>query len=403
MKRNDIDALARLLEGDPPKEGVPEDARALGAIAQALSAASRPAPLMEHKAELRTALVDAARAQTARPPFLSRARGWMADTTARWRYSTRVGAATAASALALSGGGVAVAAQQALPDHPLYGVKLVLEDLRLAIIGDEVDRARLQLSYAERRMDEAQVSAVDGDMDAVLRALREADESSRNAARAIIAAAQDRDDPALLELLVDFSRLQRDRLTAMLPLLSGEAADVANDALVVLNRIDQRVAVLSGVCADCGAARDTRPGGRGGAGGARGAGGAGGADGAGDLADFDFAEIPPADEPFSPCPCAPAGTSDEVEDKPAEPARAGKDDVDDETDEKPGNKPDKEPKDPPPEEPDDDPLPELPEPVEDTKDEAEDVVDDVLDELPDPQPTPDLPPQGSSNSLPPLP
>ncbi|MDP9406042.1 MAG: DUF5667 domain-containing protein, partial [Actinomycetota bacterium] len=151
--RPDIDALARLLDGHAVPNASAE-AHALGALARSLSAAAAP-PRAEFRASLRATLVDAARAQAANPPLLARLRQSVDDATARWRYSTRLAAATGAAAVALSGGGVATAAQQALPGDVLYGVRLSLEDARLALLRDDVARATQRLAYAGERVADA--------------------------------------------------------------------------------------------------------------------------------------------------------------------------------------------------------------------------------------------------------
>jgi hypothetical protein len=395
MKQPDIDALARLLDGDLPDGDAPAEARALGAFAKALEGSAAAPPAFAGKSDLRAALIEAAREQAATPTLLARIRGSITETTTRWRYSTRLAAATGASAMALSGGGVALASQQALPGDALYGVKLALEDVGLLFAGDQAQRGEQQLTNAGERMDEARRSAEAGNMDAAMRALREADEAGRAGARDIIQASQNRGDPSLLDLLATFSTQQRERLTALLPLLSGDAELVANDVMVALNRIDQRVAVLGGSCAACGTETVTTDD-------SRQTAAAPPRDNVlVDARDFDFSEIPPASEPFAPCPCVSATgstgtagtggeTGDETDaeagDKPRKPREP-----------KPADEPEPEPEPDPA--PDPDPLPELPAPVDETVDEIEDeagkVIEDVLDELPiDPPPlpleTPDL-------------
>ena len=391
MNQPDIDALARLLDGDLPEGEAPAEARALGSFAKALEGAAAPPPAFAGKLDLRAALIEAAREQADAPSLLARMRGAITDTTTRWRYSMRLAAATGASAMALSSGGVALAAQQALPGDALYGVKLALEDAGLLFIGDQVDRGEQQLTNAGERMDEARRAAEAGDMSGAGRALREADTAGRAGARDIIQASQDRGDPSVLEVLAAFSAEQRERLTTLLPLLSGDAAVAANDVMVALGRIDQRVALLDGSCTECGtedAAVAAENKGRQTAGAPSGDGQPSDADA--DARDFDFAHIPPASEPFTPCPCVtatgssgPAPAADEAEETADE-----AEDTAEEKPRKPKTKP--KPEDPPAEEPEPDegPLPAgtLPEPVEDAVDEVEseagNVVEDVLDELP---------------------
>ena len=387
MTTRDYDAFARLLDGDLPDGEATAEARILSGFAQALQA-SAAIPRMESKDQLRMALVEAARQQASAPSLLGRMRQTFDDTTTRWRYSMRAAAASGAAAMALSSGGVALAAHRAMPDDPFYSVKLAFEDVRLAFIGDPVARAEQLFAYANQRLLEAEIAAAEGDMAAVQRALAEADATSRSAAGYIIRASQDRGDPSLLAMLDKFSEANRKRLAALLPLLTGEAATAAEDAMVGLRRISQRVAVLSGPCADCGAQPGTAPDGRS---------NKRGTAVAAEDPDFDFADIPPASEPFAACPCVTEPTT--VNAKPNagkadRPAKKGEQAADDPRD---GTNPGDDPADPPkkPADPGDDPgdgpgdgpgdedpspTDELPDPVRDPVKDAEDVIEDVIDD-----------------------
>lgn len=403
MKRPDLDAFARLLDGDLPEGEATAEARALSSFARVLEASAAAPPSMAHKDEIRAMLVAAARDQQASVGFLSGVRATISESTTRWRYSTRLAAATGATAMALSGGGVSLAASRALPSDPFYSVKLAYEDVRLAFIGDPVARGQELLGYAEQRLVDARLAAADGDMSGAHRALAEADASSRSGAGALIRASQDAENPAeVLAILSDFAAAQRKRLAAILPMLSGDAAAAADDAMVSLKRINQRVAVLSGTCGDCSDDSSTaRRGGNGQSNSSKSGGNRGAA--AGD--DFDFADIPPADEPFVPCPCVSDTTVNGASDDPKKRARNnGK--IDDPTDvvTDPGTggggpdpKDPTDPKDPDPpgpgggEEPGDGgTLPTVPGPAGDTVDDADEVIDEVIDSLPvTPPPTPD--------------
>ena len=399
MKNPDYDALARFLDGDLPDGEATAEARALGAVAQALAASAR-APVMEHKAELRAALIESARQQAAAPSLLSRFRQTVDDSTSRWRYSVRMAAATGASAMALSSGGVALAAHTSTPSDALfYDVKLVFEDIRTAFIGDPVARGQQLLAYAERRMTEAEAAAAAGDMDAARRALAEADATARSGAGYIIRASQEQGDPSLLAILDKFAATNRKRLAALMPNLSGDAATAAEDAMVGMRRISQRLAVLSGPCGKCGV--DSANGGK-------------KQTRAQKVAaanpDFDFSDIPPASEPFAPCPCVPdektgTATDDKSKTRGAKKTASSKKSVatepaagkggtgaapgsggEDPTDKDPGEKPG--------EEPGEDPADQLPEPVREPVKDAEDVIEDVIGTPPPslpPPPDPDLP------------
>lgn len=61
-----------------------------------------------------------------------------------------------------------VASADALPHDPLYGVKLVTEELRLSLAGTPQDRAAVELSMAEHRLAEAERLALEGHHPAAL-------------------------------------------------------------------------------------------------------------------------------------------------------------------------------------------------------------------------------------------
>lgn len=66
-------------------------------------------------------------------------------------------------ALAFGGSGVAVfAAQDAMPNDPLYGIKLTSEDARVNWESDAQTRAELNLEFAKRRMNEIATLAYNG-------------------------------------------------------------------------------------------------------------------------------------------------------------------------------------------------------------------------------------------------
>jgi hypothetical protein len=67
----------------------------------------------------------------------------------------RVAASVAAAFTLLAG--TASAAGAALPGHPLYPLKRVIERAMVAVTSDDGDAARLELRFAERRLDEASV------------------------------------------------------------------------------------------------------------------------------------------------------------------------------------------------------------------------------------------------------
>jgi hypothetical protein len=291
MANRQAEALARLLEDRSPAVGEgPAELRVLGAFADALQAAT-PRPDDAFKSELRAMLVEEARVMqaAAAPRILPRVRAQAATAMERWRYSTRVAAASLSAALAFSGGGaVAVAAERALPSDAFYGVKLALDEARAGVRFDVVAKGETHLANASQRVDEAEQSTALGDQDGAALALHESTESARKGAKALIDGYAERGDQAIVQTLEDFAESQGRRVRVLAARLDGDAARAARGSLIVLERIEARLVAIGG-CAEC-TGTETPP----------------------DGEAFDMSDIPPADQPFQPCPCDdenPSGTS----------------------------------------------------------------------------------------------
>lgn len=349
--KTQAEELQRLLDG-APAEGT-EEARSLAALAEALESRADIRPRDDFRMELRGLLVEEARKQGQQPvPLLTRMRAWVTGATDRWRYSTRMATATGAAALVLSGGGVAAAAEQAMPGDILYPVKLVLEDVRVRVVRDDMAKGERHLGYAADRVREARLSVDEGDQDGAATALAAADDSTRAGAGLLLEAHQERGDELPLQRLAEFTVAQRRRITALLPHLNGPASDTARDALVVLNRIDARLVAVGHCPSTC--VSSALPSG----------------------AAFDFSSIPAADLPFQACPCESADPPP-LRPRPTEPAVTGDTDT--------GGDPVA--TSPPPAEPEpDEPgvLPTFPEPLEEPGRVVDDVVKDVIEKVPAP-------------------
>lgn len=101
-------------------------------------------------------------AQKLRPPVSAepfwRQIGWNIFPQKEVRVPTII-ALVLAFAVALGGSGaVAVAAQDAMPNDPLYPVKLLTEDVRVNLAFDQETRANLLLDFANRRANELAVA-----------------------------------------------------------------------------------------------------------------------------------------------------------------------------------------------------------------------------------------------------
>jgi hypothetical protein len=138
-------------------------------------------------------------------------------------------AITLALLLALFGatGGTVLAAQNSLPDSPLYRVKLATEDVRLWFVFDDVHRAEILLDQSNERMDEIlemnrQDKAVPSN---VLTALR-----SRNE-RATDILAEHRDETGLTTTLVQQAEAQEANLILLFNQISKTAYTPYTEAL----------------------------------------------------------------------------------------------------------------------------------------------------------------------------
>jgi len=127
-------------------------------------------------------------------------------------------AITVALLLALFGatGGTVLAAQNSLPDSPLYPVKLATEDVRLWFVFDDVHKAEILVDQSNERMDEIlEMNRQDKSVPSnVLSALR-----SRNQ-RAADIVAKHPDETALQTSLVQQAEAQETNLILLYPQVS---------------------------------------------------------------------------------------------------------------------------------------------------------------------------------------
>ena len=69
----------------------------------------------------------------------------------------------ALSIILVSGGGTVVMASSSMPDNPLYPVKLATEEVQLALTPSDIDKAKVCVMQADRRVDEIVYLADKGD------------------------------------------------------------------------------------------------------------------------------------------------------------------------------------------------------------------------------------------------
>lgn len=95
---------------------------------------------------------------------------WQKEQKATWFFSCYkrlVIAMASVMVIFLVGGGVYLASANALPDEPLYPIKLAGEQLRLAVTFSEVDKTKIHVQFAERRADEMVEMVLQGERDMI--------------------------------------------------------------------------------------------------------------------------------------------------------------------------------------------------------------------------------------------
>jgi len=129
-------------------------------------------------------------------------------------------AISAACSLALVGAGLitAAAAGTSLPGDPLYGVKLGVERAQLAVTLNASDRARLQLQFANLRLQEAQAMFARGRSQDAMALIGQYDEAVSGFQTSLASAAFD--DTSVSELSHDVQQRQHEA-DASLSALAG--------------------------------------------------------------------------------------------------------------------------------------------------------------------------------------
>lgn len=168
-----------------------------------------------------------------RRPRLSLNVGWMRPLAI---------AAALVLAVFVAAGGTAYAAQDALPDSPLYGVKLATEDIRVWFTFDDGAKVELLLDQSNERTDEIMEMLQGGKTipGNVLAALRE-----RNA-RAVRILEDNPDELRLLDRAREQSAQQEDLLLALWGDTSESARDEYAEVVATLHNAQLRTSGIPG-------------------------------------------------------------------------------------------------------------------------------------------------------------
>ncbi len=130
--------------------------------------------------------------------------------------------------LTATGYGVTQVAASSLPDSPLYPVKLATEEIELALAPSPAARARLFLSFSERRLEEATKIATTGR--GLDRALSEMVKNNDQAMRVIAQLPVD-ERPALFADLADLALKERKVLGQVRPLVPASGRGALDEAI----------------------------------------------------------------------------------------------------------------------------------------------------------------------------
>lgn len=128
-------------------------------------------------------------------------------------------------------GGTALAAQNSLPDSPLYRVKLATEEVRLLLVFDDVHKAEVLMEQSDERMDEILTLARQDKTvpSNVLSALRNRNE------RAADILAEHPDQADLLSALKNQSEAQEGNLILLFPEISESAHKEYTEAVAAVH------------------------------------------------------------------------------------------------------------------------------------------------------------------------
>lgn len=246
--RRAAEELEALLEGRLSSDEAGPEARRLAGVASTV-VEERPGPVAtlsdDRRLLMRDRLLDDI-AALGSPP---------AETTpaapARARRPVRAALATGLASTMLAATGVTVAAQEALPGDALYGLKKGTETVRMNLAADATQAARLELRFAEARLEEITDGATRLPSAALVDALAEMDERSLAGAQQLVLTAEQEGHEELLAEVDAFLDRQASGLVEVFDRLPIETRPHAEDSLAVLRRIRTDLLLPALEACDC--------------------------------------------------------------------------------------------------------------------------------------------------------
>lgn len=241
-RRERIETLARVLDGDLDAGEVGREIRSLATLAGHVH---DEADEIVMSAEARDAVRDRLLAELLHPtpePTPTRTR------VARPR---RTVVATGVASVLIGATGVTVAAQEALPDDALYGIKRATESVRLAMAGDTLQTGRVELALARERLEEATAGADRLRPETLVATLGEMDTRSLAGAEALVSVAVHHDQPEHLAAVLAFTEEQAAGLIALADDLPVVVRPHVEDSLSTLRRIQVELLAPALEACDC--------------------------------------------------------------------------------------------------------------------------------------------------------
>ena len=169
----------------------------------------------------------------------------------RARRPVRAALATGLASTMIAATGVTVAAQEALPGDALYGLKKGTETVRMNLASDATQAARLELRFAEERLEEITLGASRMPAPAQIESLAEMDQRSLAGAQQLVLAAEQESQEELLAEVDAFLERQSSGLVEVFARLPIEARPHAEDSLALLRQIRTDLLLPALEACDC--------------------------------------------------------------------------------------------------------------------------------------------------------
>lgn len=247
--RRTAEELEALLEGRLSGEDAGREARQLATLASTLTE-EQPGPVATLADDRRLLLRDRILDDIAALEAPSPERVPAATAPAR-RRPTRAAIASGLASTMIAATGVTVAAQEALPGDALYGLKKGTESVRMNLASDATQAARLELRFAEERLEEIAAGAGRLPAPALIESLAEMDQRSMTGAQQLVLDGEQTGEEELLLEVDEFLERQSAGIVEVFPRLPVQARPHAEDSLAMLREIRSDLLVPALEACDC--------------------------------------------------------------------------------------------------------------------------------------------------------